>query len=75
MIGDGLILMVLGLSVVFAFLILLYGSVVLLGKVLDLLPQPVSVVPVKKSSPAAVQAGELVAVISAAISTHRRSRG
>ncbi len=77
LIGDGLLLMILGMSVVFVFLTLLYGATFLLTRVVAFFPEPATD-PLKKSAKPAVastaKAGEVVAAISAAISTHRRSK-
>lgn len=75
MVGDGLLLMFLGMGTVLLFLVLLLVVTTLSGRVMQLLPAPVVPEPTKRpAASAAPQAAELVAVISAAISTHRRSR-
>lgn len=72
---DGIWLMAVGLTIVFAFLMILVGLLVLMSKAVarwgpeELLPASPSV-----AAPAALPAGDerLVAVIAAAIRTHRR---
>lgn len=69
MIGDGLLLMVLGMGVVLTFLCLLFGLTTLMGRVI-----PAGPAPAPKKSPSSRSSsddGTLVAVISAAIAAHR----
>lgn len=76
MVGDGLLLMVLGMGVVFIFLSLLAFLTSLFGDLQKLLPAPAAPAPQKgttsRSAPAG--AGDIVAVISAAVTAHRNSR-
>lgn len=74
MIGDGLLLMVLGMGVVLVFLCLLYGLTTLMGRLVPAGPAPAAPKrPVSAPSGASDDA-TLVAVISAALAAHR-SRG
>ena len=68
MIGDGLLLMVLGMGVVLTFLCLLFGLTTLMGRVIPAGPAPA---PKASSRPSSSDDATLVAVISAAIAAHR----
>jgi len=79
MIGDSIILLILGMSIVFAFLTLLMYSVQGLSLVMQkFFPQPSAVAPVTKhSAPTSSKPSEstdqiLTAVISAAINAFRQ---
>ena len=69
MIGDGLLLMVLGMGVVLTFLCLLFGLTTLMGRVIPAGPAPAP--KASSSRPASSDDATLVAVISAAIAAHR----
>ncbi|NLB63853.1 MAG: OadG family protein [Fibrobacter sp.] len=76
MIADSLILMLLGIGIVFSFLILLIFCVRLMGYVIQKhFPTPV-VVPTTKAtrSAAGTDDGAIVAAISTAISMFRKER-
>lgn len=81
MVVDSLILMVLGMGIVFVFLIMLMFAVRAMGAFLQkYFPAPV-VVPVKKTAPrpaaataTATDNGAVVAAISTAISMFRKER-
>ena len=68
MIGDGLLLMVLGMGVVLTFLCLLFGLTTLMGRVIPAGPAPA---PKASFRPSSSDDATLVAVISAAIAAHR----
>lgn len=74
MIVESLSLMVLGMGIVFTFLIILLFSVIIMGKVIQkYFPEPVVSNPVKPaSSSAPSDQGAVVAAISTAIAMHRR---
>lgn len=81
MIGDSFILMFLGMSVVFAFLVLLMFSVQAMGNVIQkFFPAPV-VVPASKKvvattpTPVSTDGGALVAAISMAVAAFRKDQG
>ena len=70
MIGDGLLLMVLGMGVVLTFLCLLFGLTTLMGKVVPAGPAPAPT-RAPSSRPSSSDDATLVAVISAAIAAPR----
>lgn len=77
MLVDGVRLLVLGMGMVFAFLLLLYGCVLLLGQLMARIPLPetISITSSRIKPPvvprSSASEGEVIAVISAAVREYR----